>query len=170
MSAFVNPEKYDPLDVPCPCPPFPNGEPRHDHDTVMLRTRLHYGDLQAVSRAGSILGIWDKESATLKLMEIGIGSWTFTDDEGKSVEPSPAMIRLLEPSLAQIIEAELDKRYGEAQERLQVPNESSGRSAQSSPATTPASPNRATRRAAGQSTKPSTRRSSSVPAGETSTA
>lgn len=170
MSAFVNPEKFDPLDVPCPCPPFPNGEPRHDHDTVMLRTRLHYGDLQAVSRAGSILGIWDKESATLKLMEIGIQSWTFTDDDGKPVEPSPAMIRLLEPSLAQLIEAELDKRYGEAQERLAVPNGSSGRSEPSSPAITPVSPPRRERRAAGKSRKPSTPRSSSAPDGGTSTA
>ena len=154
MSAFVNPESEEPLDVPCPCPPLANGEPRHDHDTVMLRTRLHYGDLQAVSRAGSVLGIWDKESATLKLMEIGIRSWTFTDDDGKPVDPSPAMIRLLDPGIGQKIADQLDARFGEAQERMQLPNASGGRSAQSSPATTPASPNRKTRRANARSTKP----------------
>lgn len=146
MSAFVNPEQFTPLDVPCPCPPHPNGEPRHDHDTVMLRSRLHYGDLQAVSRAGSILGVWDKESATLKLMELGIGSWTFTDDKGATVEPSPAMIRLLDPSLGQVIQAELERRYVEAQEQLTVPNASSGRSEQSSPAITPVPPPRRERR------------------------
>ena len=147
MSAFVNAEQFSPLDLPCPCPPLPNGEPRHDHDTVMLRTRLHYGDLQAVSRAGSILGVWDKESATLKLMELGIGSWTFTDDNGKAVEPSSAMIRLLDPSIGQLIQEELEKRYIAAQEALQLPNASSGRSEQSSPAITPVRPPRRERRA-----------------------
>lgn len=156
MSAFVNPEQFAPLDVPCPCPPHANGEPRHDHDTVMLRTRLHYGDLQAVSRAGSILGVWDKESATLKLMEIGIGSWTFTDDDGKPVEPSPALIRMLDTGLAQAIQEELEKRYVEATERQTLPNGSGGRSEPSSPAISPVPPNRATRR----SRKPSTPRSS----------
>lgn len=159
MSAFVNPESYSGLDVPCPCPPRDNGEARHDHDTVMLRTRLHYGDLQAVSRAGSILGVWDKESATLKLMEIGIGSWTFVNDDGKEVEPSTAMIRMLDPGIAQKIQDELEARYIEAQERQQVPNGSSGRSDPSSPAITPVPPSRKERRAKRPSPKPSTPRS-----------
>ena len=156
MSAFVNPEQFEPLDVPCPCPPLANGEPRHDHDTVMLRTRLHYGDLQAVSRAGSILGIWDNESATLKLMELGIGSWTFTDDDGKAVEPDAAMIRLLDPGIANKIQLRLDERHKEATERMTLPNEQGGRSQPSSPANLAVPPNRRTRR----SKKPSTPRSS----------
>jgi hypothetical protein len=157
VSAFVNPESYTGLDVPCPCPPLANGEPRHDHDTVMLRSRLHYGDLQAVSRAGSILGVWDKESATLKLMEIGIGSWTFVNDKGETVEPSTAMIRLLDPGIGQQIQDELEKRYVAAQEAMTVPNGSSGRSEQSSPAITPVPAPRRVRRAKsrnGQSTTP----------------
>ena len=152
MSAFINPEHYAPFEVPCPCPPLANGEPRHDHDTVMLRTRLTYGDMQAVSRAGSILGIWDNESATLKLMEIGIGSWTFVDDDGKPVEPQAAMIRLLDPAIAVPIQNELDARYGEAQERMKLPNPLGGRSQPSSPESSTASPNRAMRRAAKHST------------------
>ena len=159
MSAFVNPDALEPFDVPCPCPPRPNGEPRHDHDTVMLRTRLHYGDLQAVSRAGSILGVWDKESATLKLMEIGINSWTFTNDEGQPVEPSPALIRMLDPSIAGPIADNLDDKYGEAIKRMQLPNSSSGQSEPSLPAITPVQPPRRERRAA-RSKKPSTPRSS----------
>lgn len=147
MSAFINPEQFAPLDIPCPCPPLPNGEPRHDHDTIMLRTRLHYGDLQAVSRAGSLFGVWDNEAATLKLMEIGIGSWTFTDDDGKPVEPAPATIRLLDPAIAVKAQAELERRHAEAQERMQLPNGSSGRSQQSSPAITPVPPPRRVRRA-----------------------
>ena len=156
MSAFVNPEQFEPLDVPCPCPPHPNGEARHDHDTVMLRTRLHYGDLQAISRAGSILGVWDNESATFKLMEVGIGSWTFTDDDGKPVEPSPEMIKRLDPGIARRLQVELEKRHAEAQEVMNLPNEFGGRSEASSPAIRPTPPNRATRR----SKKPSTPRSS----------
>lgn len=155
MSAFVNSEQFAPFEVPCPCPPFANGEPRHDHDTVMLRTRLHYGDLQAVSRAGSILGIWDNESATLKLMELGIGSWTFTDDGGNPVEPSIVTIRMLDPGIAQKIQDELDQRFAEAKARMTVPNGPSGRSAPSSPAITPVPPPRRERR----SRKPSTPRS-----------
>lgn len=154
MSAFVNAEEYTPLDLPCPCPPLTNGEPRHDHDTVMLRTRLHYGDLQAVSRAGSILGIWDNESATFKLIELGVGSWTFTDDKGKAVEPSAEMIRLLDPGIAKAIQTEMEKRHAEAQERMTLPNGSSGRSAQSSPAITPVPPSRRERRAKRSSTTP----------------
>ena len=153
MSAFVNPEQYAPIDVPCPCPPLANGEPRHDHDTIMVRTRLHYGDLQAVSRAGSILGIWDNESATLKLMELGIGSWTFVNDDGKPVEPDPAMIRLLDPAIAVQVQEYLEARFGEAKERMTLPNGSSGRSEQSSPAITPVPAPRRERRKSERSKK-----------------
>lgn len=148
MSAFVNPEQYAPLDVPCPCPPLANGEPRHDHDTIMLRTRLHYGDLQAVSRAGSLFGVWDNSLATLKLMELGIGSWTFVNDDGQAVEPAAATIRLLDPSIAVQIQDVLEKRHAEAQERMTLPNSSGGRSQPSSPAITPVPPPRRERRAA----------------------
>lgn len=150
MSAFINPDQLEPLDVPCPCPPLANGEPRHDHDTVMIRTRLHYGDLQAVSRAGSLFGVWDNESATLKLMELGIGSWTFVNDDGEAVEPDAAMIRLLDPAIAVKVQEQLEQRHKEAQERMTLPNGSSGRSGQSSPATSPA--NRAARRSKKHST------------------
>lgn len=148
MSAFINPEQYAPLDVPCPCPPLANGEPRHDHDTIMLRTRLHYGDLQAVSRAGSLFGVWDNSLATLKLMELGIGSWTFVGDDGQAVEPAAATIRLLDPSIAVQIQDVLEKRHAEAQERMTLPNSSGGRSQPSSPAITPVPPPRRERRAA----------------------
>ena len=155
MSAFVNPEQYAPFPVPCPCPPL-EGAPRHEHDTVMLRTRLHYGDLQAVSRAGSILGIWDNESATLKLMEVGIGSWTFTDDDGNPVEPSVVTIRLLDPGIAQKLQEKLDEVYWEAKERMTVPNGPGGRSAPLSPAISPVRPPRRERRSTTRS-KPRSR-------------
>ncbi len=156
MSAFVNPTLTEPIEVACPCPPHVNGNPRHEQDTILIRALLHYGDLQAISRAGSMFGVWDSESATLKLMELGILSWTFTDDDGQPVEVQPAMIRLLDPSIAEPIQAALDERFQEAMKRKQLPNGSGGRSAQSSPATTASQPNRATRR----SRKPSTPKSS----------
>ena len=146
MSAFVNPEEHAPLSVPCLCPPLASGEPRHDQDTVMLRTRLHYGDLQAISRAGSILGIWDNEAATLRLMEVGIVSWTFVDDSGNPVDPSREMIQRLDPGIARAIQLEMEKRHSEAQERMSLPNGSSGRSEPSSPAITPEPAPRRTRR------------------------
>jgi hypothetical protein len=165
-SAFIDPKAVEPLDIPCPCPPLPNGEPRHDHDTIEIRTRLNYGDLRAISRAGSILGIWDNESATLKLMEIGIVSWTFADDEGNPTEPSPALIRLLDPAIADAVQLRLEQAHTAATEAMQLPNGSSGRSEPSSPAILRVPANRAQRR----STKRSTPRSSSARDGRPSTA
>ncbi len=156
MSAFVNPTLTEPNEVPCPCPPHANGNPRHEQDTILIRSRLHYGDLQAISRAGSIFGVWDNEAATFKMVELGIVSWTFTDDDGNPVEPSREMIERLDPAIAVQIQRRLETVHAGAQDRMKLPNGSGGRSAQSSPATTASQANRASRR----SKKPSTPKSS----------
>jgi hypothetical protein len=159
MSAFANPESTQVVDLDtCYCP-----NNNHDHDTVTIRTDFGYGDIMTLGRVHTDAGRIDPMAERAKLLELAIVSWSFVGDEGEPVPLGLPMILLLKPSIVEPLAEAIDDAWQAA--TVPVPNGSSGRSRPSSLATLPASTNRAGRRAA----KRSTPRSSSSPAGPTTT-
>jgi len=154
MSAFIEPTAIEVFDLDaCYCPDQP-----HAHDTVTIRTQYGYGDLLELSRVHTF-GKVDPMGERLKLLELSIVGWSFTDADHQPVPVSRDTILLMRQNVIEPIVLRVDQHYETS--RSPVPNASSGPSAPSSPAKVPASLNRAQRRAV----KRSTPRSSSAPAG-----
>ena len=148
MPAFIDPEATKVVDLPdCYCPDKP-----HDHDRVTIRAQYGYGDTVDLARVHTDLGRIDPMAERVKLLEIGIRDWTFTDGSKPVPVTRDAILLLQQPIVAFISEA-IDNAFTES--APPVPNPSSGRSQPSSPASSTASPNRAMRRAAKRSTSKS---------------
>lgn len=104
----------------CECPGTP-----HQTDQVVIRKRLSYGPLMYVADAPS------GQAMLLRLLETGIESWNFLDDEGKPVEVNATTIASLDPESATLIGEAIN---AERKEAKPLPNGSGARSEGSSPA------------------------------------
>lgn len=147
MSAFIDPEARDTVVLSrCYCP----GEP-HENDTVVVRAQYGYGDVLELARVHT--GRLDPMAERAKLLELGIVEWSFVGKDGQPAPIGLPMILLLHPEIVEPIAQRIDELYQESAPPL--PNSSSGPSRPSSPESSTASPNRATRRAARRSTSKS---------------
>lgn len=114
------------VQIPCLCPAKPDGTPRHESDTVVLRDRLDFRTTLVIRQSVK----WLKETdpgfsmgeALATLSETYalhcIESWTLTDERGKAVPPSRNEItsRLLEredPGPALTVTDAADSLYSE---------------------------------------------------------
>ena len=82
------------VEIPCTCPAKPNGEPRHDHDTVTFRDRLDFRGGMVIRKAITMLKVEDPDSGAAEVLAAmsehymleGISGWTLVDEKGKPVE------------------------------------------------------------------------------------
>ncbi|MDP9145920.1 MAG: hypothetical protein M3N43_14725 [Actinomycetota bacterium] len=173
MSARIDPDATETIEIPCPC----EGTP-HEIDIVTVRSEYGYGDLTDIQRASlrfipshnqdgsaTVVTVTDPEQEHYALLGIAVKAWTFLEDDGTPMTLDVATIRTLRDDIGNKIAARVNALYLDALKRQALPNPSGGPSPHSSPESSPAGPNRATRRA----TRRSRPRSSSAPAGPTTT-
>lgn len=158
MSAKINLDATDQVEIPCPC----EGQP-HEVDTVTLRSEYGYGDLTEIQRKSirfvpieqngqtQVVTVSDPEAEHYALLGLGVKAWSFLEDDGSAMEVNEANIRALRDDIGNTIATRINALYLAAKERAQLPNPSGGPSPHSSPEKSPASTNRATRRAAKRS-------------------
>jgi hypothetical protein len=171
MSARIDPDATETIEIPCPC----EGTP-HEMDTVTVRSEYGYGDLTDIQRkclmfipahnkdgSAAIVTVTDPEREHFALLEIAVKAWTFLEDDGTPTLLDEKSIRTLRDDIGNTIGARVNALYLDALKRQALPNPSGEPSPPSSPESSPAGPNRETRRAAKRS-KP---RSNSAPAGQT---
>ena len=161
---MIDPTATVPVPIRCPCPPK-DGEPRHsDGDSVDVRSQYGYGDSLALAKKSVQYRVGlnkDKESVVIpyedaflkheSLMELAVKSWTLEDADGEPLPIGLPTFLLLPEDIGNVIAEKVNELYEAS--KATVPNGSGGPSPASSPETSPAPPNRATRR----SRKPSTR-------------
>lgn len=155
MSAKIDRAATDTITFDCMC----EGTP-HDEDTVTLRSEYGYGDLtdiqsksiRIIPQGDKMVALTDPESEHYALLQVAIVSWTFLEDDGEPMEVNLDNIRALREEVGNAIGARANALYLAAKKRSAVPNGSSGPSLPSSPARSPASMNRAQRRASKRST------------------
>lgn len=87
--------------IACPCPPKPDGQPRHITDTVTFRDRLDFRGGMVIRKAITMLKVEDPDSGAAEVLAAmsehymleGISGWTLVDDKGKPVEADKTAIR-----------------------------------------------------------------------------
>ena len=161
---MIDPTATEPLKVRCVCPPLADGTPRHDEDTIDVRSQYGYGDSLNLSRKGVqykigvnpetkdpvVLPFTDAFAEHEALLEMAVTGWTLTDGKGDPLPVALSTILLLPEDVGNAVANAANAHYEAS--KAPVPNASGGPSPAGSPETPPARPNRATRR----SKKPST--------------
>lgn len=163
---MIDPTATVPVEIRCPCPPK-DGAVRHpDGDSVDVRTQYGYGDSLTLARKSVQYrtGL-DKDKQTIiipyndaflqheTLLELGVKGWTIEDPDGQPLAVGLPTILLLPEDIGEYIATKINELYEAS--KASVPNASGAQSPATSPESSDARPNRATRR----SRKPSTPRS-----------
>jgi hypothetical protein len=159
----MDPTATRPLPVRCCCPPL-DGAVRHpDGDVIHIRTQYTYGDdLSLSKRSVQYRVATDKDGNPVvipyndaflgeeALMEIGVKDWSLVMDDGKPLPVDLTTILLLPPDVGASVSQAINEHWEAS--KAPVPNPSGAPSPATSPESSTARPNRATRR----SRKPST--------------
>lgn len=162
---MIDPTATVPVPIRCPCPPK-DGEPRHsDGDIVDVRSQYGYGDSLKLAKASVQYRISvDKDNNPLvvpytdaflqheTLLELAVQSWTIQTESGEPLPVGLPTILMLPEDIGNVLAERVNELFEAS--KATVPNGSGGQSPATSPETSPAPPNRATRR----SRKPSTPR------------
>ena len=89
------------VEIPCVCPPKPDGQPRHIADTIELREKLDFRSALTARNAIALAKEEDDDVSSAEILAVltetylilGIQSWSLVDEKGKKIEPSRTAIR-----------------------------------------------------------------------------
>lgn len=113
------------MEIPCICPAAPGGEPRHATDTVELRARLGFREVDTIKQALGVMYLQDPDAgfpevfATIREQYLlhGVESWTLLDGEGDPLPVTKPNIRerlFMHFEAAELIADAADDLYAEA--------------------------------------------------------
>lgn len=155
---MIDPAATHPVEVRCLCPGAP-----HPSDTITVRSEYGYGDALKLAKAAVQYRVVQNkkgepvvlpyEDAFLQeeaLLALGVKAWTLLDADGNPVPVGLPTILLLPPDVGEQVSTAINALYEAS--KVPVPNGSGAPSRASTPGSSAARPNRATRR----SKRPST--------------
>jgi hypothetical protein len=130
LGPFTDPDDVKPEDVivPCPC----EGTP-HKTDTVYIKSYLNGAEVAEIKGAAFYVSdegrpAADPAKGNLKMMEIGVIGWTFTDKNGEPIKFRKALINRMRGDIWLKVNSALDAKTDEAVLPLESPPTDTGTS------------------------------------------